>query len=46
MSRIVLTPEELRTAATWAARAAAVTVARAGANPPMREELLTASPAP
>lgn len=34
-----LSPEQLTAAATWAARAAAVTVSRAGANPPTRAEM-------
>ncbi|WP_280949913.1 PfkB family carbohydrate kinase [Xylanimonas protaetiae] len=34
-----LTPEQLAEAASWAARAAAVTVSRPGADPPTRADL-------
>lgn len=39
LSRAALTPETLEAAMTLAARVAAVTVSRAGANPPWRAEL-------
>jgi fructokinase len=39
---LALDEDELREAAAWAAAAAAITVSRAGANPPTREELLAA----